>query len=311
MNFFAKIWFYLKYVWGFLTFPCFARKMRKLKKDDETLICLFPHLGDIVYGLSYAKQYKKDTGKKICVYCGNNMEYYVKQYDFIDRIITYDVKSMQTIYVAIFPFVRYMGKNKANKDGVFATVPSTLHFKGLTALEVYRDYIYNVSKNNLSLYPNINTPITSIKNFENVKDKIVILNPYSFSMKVDKKLFETIALSLQNLGFIVYTNCIPKFGQQPIKGTLVFDAKIPETYSVIENIACFISLRSGICDMAASGKGNLFVIYANNIHKREYFSVKELRSTNVCEEFYGGKKDILRIVRSVDNFIDNVVNKNK
>lgn len=275
-----------------------------MKEDDEVIVCLFPHLGDIVYGLSYAEQFKKETGKKICVYCGENMLSYLKNYPFIDRIITYNTKSLEPIYVAIFPFIRYMGKNKYNKDGIIATVPTKMHFKGLTALEVYRDYVYNVKEDSLSLYPVISPMIQSIENFESIKNKMIIINPYSFSMKTDIKLFEAIAKNLTEQGYIVYTNCMEKFGQKCIKGTKVFDVPILETYSIVNEIAMFISVRSGIVDMLSSGSGKLFIIYSSGQHVREYFSVKELNPTNTQEEYYKNAKDTTRILNSLNSFLN-------
>ena len=295
-----------RFAWATITFPHFLRKMRKQKQDDEVIICLFPHLGDIVYGLSYAEQYKKETGKKICVFCSSNLEYYVREYKFIDRIILYDATSLDQVYVACFPFLRYGHTRGKNPDGIIATVPDTNHFKGMTALEVYRDCIYNVQKDKLSLYPPQDVPVSAIDDFDNIKDKVVLINPYSFSHGKSDEMFECMAEELKKRGYIVYTNVMNVLNQQPIKGTLPFDCHMFEKYTVVNKISLFISTRSGMLDMMASSQGNLLTIYIKKPKKRDYFSVKELRSEGVREICWQSKKDTPRVIKLMNNFLDEI-----
>lgn len=310
MKFFSNLKMGLRYAWASITLPHFVHKMRKQKKDDEVIICLAPHLGDIVYSMLYAEQYKKENGKKICVFCADNLIDYIKKYNFIDRIITFPRNSLNFEYVSCFPFLRYMKRKKGNFDGIIATMPSACEFKGLNVVEIYRDYIFNVKHDVYNLYPREICEVNAIENFEQNKDKIVILNPYSFSHKTNLKLFEDIAKSLQERGYIVYTNVITKLNQKVVKGTLPFDTNIYEIYSIVDQIPLFVSVRSGILDMNCSGNGNLFALYFKNKSKRHYFSIKYLHK-NSQEYFWNSKKDNQKVVNAINMYLDEIENKNK
>lgn len=292
--------------------------MRKQKNDDEVIICLFPKMGDSVYGLAYAEQYKKETGKKICVLCVENLVSFINEYKFVDRVITYKKRSLTNAYVQMFSLVRMHNKKRIKRDGLIANVPPMLFYKGLTCLEVYRDYIYQVKEDIYNLYPRIIEPITCIPDFEKNKDKIVIINPYSFSQKINYGLYENIAKTLKKKGYIVYTNVIKSLGQKVIAGTLAFDSNnMFEVYSIMEKIPLVVSVRTGMLDMIASGNSNIFAVYYNKqIANR--FSIKELRqkcenleNKNTCEVIYRKNKDKKLILEKFENFLAEIENKNK
>lgn len=311
MSFWRKIkhWLYIgaNYAGAFLTFPCFLHRLRKQKRDDEVIIALFAHYGDVVYGMLYAEQYHKETGKKISVYCGENVAHMMKKYPFVDRVLTYRPHTLEQFRVILFAPVRYNTIKKENKDGIIATVPPQHDFRGRAAVEVYRDLIYKVQEDKKTLYVPDTVPITSIPDFESKKDRIIVINPYSFSHSCNKDLFEKLVVTLQNKGYIVYTNAVAKFGQQPIKGSLPLDCSVEELYAIVNQIPLFISVRSGILDVMASGQGNLFALYFKRNHwMRTYFPLRDLRPNNVYDAIWFKKADTPRVIHRIETVLQEI-----
>lgn len=300
-----------KFAAAAITYPMFLRRLRKQKRDDEIIITLFAHIGDVIYGMSYAEQFKRETGTKICVYCCETFVNMVKSYSCVDRIITYRKGSVAEYTVTYFPDMRYAWARKENYDGIIATIPPKNYFKGRTALEVYRDHIYKVKSDKKSLYTPQTVEVKSIPDFEANKDKIVVLNPYSFSHGYNRKLFEAIVSELKSMGYIVYTNAVPKFGQKAIKGSLTLDSSVEELHSIVQQIPLFLSVRSGIIDLMCNSKCNLFALYVRQAWMRNYFSIRELTSYseyegNTEEAVWLNKKDTPRVINRIKDFLNKV-----
>lgn len=304
MSFLKKFKFYSSFIWGAITLPCFIRRMRKLKRDDEVVVCLLPTFGDTVYAMLFLEQFKKENNKKICVYCAAESKFFVEKYTFIDRIVTYKRNSLEDVRVRIFPFMRFMKKDKRNKDGVYPIAPSSLEFKGLSALEAYRDEIFRVKKDVRNYYPSVEAEIKSIPNFEEIKDKIVVINPYSSTHRNKMKVYERIAKELKEDGYIVYSNVVTRLNQKPIPNTLPLDVGIFELRSIVNEIPLFISTRSGIMDFLVSGTGNLFAIYFINI--RHFFTLKDVRSEKIFEFRWVNKKSTERLITNIKMFLNKI-----
>ncbi len=292
---------------AFLSFPLLLRRLRKQKRDDEVIIALFPHFGDVVYGMLYAEQYHKETGTKVSVYCGDNVAHMMKKYPFVDRVITYRKNSLEQFRVILFSPLRYATIKKENYDGIIATVPPKHHFRGRAVVEVYRDLIYKVQEDKMALFIPDTVPITSIPDFESKKDRIIVINPYSFSHGYNRELFEKLVVALRGKGYIVYTNAVAKFGQQPIKGSLPLDCSVEELYAIVNKIPLFISVRSGILDVMVSGQGNLFALHFKRNHwMRTYFPLRDLRPNNVYDAVWFKKADTPRVIHRIETVLQEI-----
>ncbi len=314
MNFFQKlgktIAFNCKFVLAIVTFPLFLRRLRAQKRDNEVIIFPLAHLGDTIYAMMYVLQFKCETGKKICIYCCENVLNIIKKYSCVDRIITFKKNSLEECYVRCFSIFRYIGIKKENRDGLIATNPRRSFFKGKSIIEVYRDRVYKVNLDKKELFcPNV-VDVKTIPNFEKDKDKIIVINPYSFSQKRNRRLFEKIVSELNLMGYIVYTNVVQKLGQTAIKGTQALDCSLDELYSIVQQIPMFLSVRSGVIDYMAGGKGNIFAIYIKEVTMKNYYSLQELTSFNdysgrVDEFAWMGKKDTNWVINRIKNFLQN------
>ncbi len=300
MSFFKKLgrWtvFIGKFIVAILTFPIFLRRVRRQKRDDEVIIFPLAHIGDTIYAMMYVAEFKRETGKKIHICCCENVLHIVKRYSCVDEITTFKKFSLKECYVRCFSIFRYIGIRKENRDGLYPTNPRRSFFRGKTIIEIYRDKIFKVQADNRELLVPEIVPIKSIPNFEENKDKIIVLNPYSYSQIPNKKLYKTIVKELNDLGYIVYTNAVARLGQKAIKGSLMLDCSPDELYSIVQEIPLFLSMRSGIIDYVVGGKANIFAIYTMLPSMKNFYSVKEL----TCYDKYKGKVDEFVWIRNSD-----------
>lgn len=285
-----------KIVATYLTMPIFINKIKKLKQDDECLITLFPHYGDIVYGMLYAKQHKIETGLKTVVLCSEKDVKFVKNYDYIDKIIAYKDNSLTAEYVANLS----LKPKQMKKYNILTTVPNRLCFKNKSAKEVYKDVIYTVKEDNIQLLTLPKTQVASIENFDKLKSKIVVLNPYSASMRINKKYFQILADILNQKGFIIYTNVVKK--QKPLNGTLPLRCSVLELYSILDQIFAFVSIRSGIVDLALSSNAKVFCLVPKK-WAIDYFNLYELKTENVFQMYVKNKKQEKELIENFEKFI--------
>ncbi len=293
-----KIAFY--YVIAIFTYPFFKNKLKKLIKDEnEVIITVTPHWGDIIHGLLYIDQFKKETGKKVTVYVDERFKEYVELYN-VDKIITYKTSYLKNMYV-FYACVNEWYSKKGNRK-IIATPPAYAFFKGHSMKEVMRDFVYKV-KHDVPSFPNFKEQqITSIPDFEQNKDKIIVFNPYSNSTKSTFKICQAIADSLKDEGYILYTNVIGK--QKVLKGTLPLRCSMYEFNTIAQKIKMFVSVRSGIVDTLYNTNAKVFIIYNHYKWFRNFYSVKNIRTKNV-QEIYEKGKNINRVLNVFYDFLEN------
>lgn len=285
--------------------PSFYKKIKKLRKEDETLIVLVGKFGDVVYGMLYARQLKKETGRKIAVYCSEKYVKIVQEYDCVDRIITYPGTEFYTKRVYTLCGLNSAFKKYKKTQDVIITIPHPPFYFDLSVKEVYRDIFFNVKHDEIQLFEFKKiTKVTAIKDFENKKDKIVVMNPYANSLvKNSVKALQPVADMLVKNGFIVYTNVIKD--QKPLENTLPLDCSVEELFSICQNCKAFISIRSGIADLLLATKCFMFVLYLKKKNIRKAHSLKELRKNNIEEYYVKNEKHTDKLIKVV---YDNVVN---
>ena len=282
---------------AFLTYPFYKHKIKKQIGENETLITLTPRWGDIVHGLLYLDEYKREYDKKIVCLVDEKYIDFAKCFN-IDKIITYKHDSLTTKYVIISTYLEWINKKK--KNNYLASPPSYFAFRGFDTREVMRDYVFNVAHDKPS-FPNFPTSeITSIPDFEKNKDKIIIFNPYSGTQQKLVKLCQKIADTLVNSDYILYTNVVGK--QAPLKNTLPLNCSMFEFHEIAPQVKMFVSIRSGIVDILYNTNAKILVLYSGFKWWRPYHSVKNIRTTNI-EELY--VKDADKACKVFSDFLNN------
>lgn len=304
-----KIWFeFLKKlprsIWAYITLPLFVKKFKKNRKENEVIISLYSHFGDVVYGMLYAKEYKKETGLNIVVYCDEKLQSFVENYDCIDRILTYKSNTLQHSYVEVMP-LRF---KKMKKHGIIATIPMAKNIKTQTAKSTYKKEVYGVKEDKIELITLKGDKITSISDFEKNKNKIVVLNPFSNSICAScVSPMEKLVEILNSKGYICYTNVVGK--QKPLNGTLPLKCKVEELYSILNEIPLFVSLRSGIVDTMLNTKCNMFVITSKYKKYYKWFDLYELRTRDIKTVFLKNERQTDNLILEFNEFLTEIEKK--
>ncbi len=234
-------------------------------KHKGDVIVLTQHIGDDVYGLAFIHEFKKYRKKHLTLIGASTRkrlyEYYSEDYDELALINPKSTK--WEIYQQIHTSRRTI--KLARRFLIFSSFPyrwiPIAQNDGRNALTIIRDDMLQLPNTCKHISPNFSSEkITTIHCFDNLHNKIVILNPYSASMdEPDFSLFEEIAKMLIGMGFIVYTNVIGD--QSEIKGTRPLRCSLYEFYAICNKVPLVVSVRSGILDLCISSKTNFMVYY--------------------------------------------------
>jgi hypothetical protein len=94
--------------------------------------------------------------------------------------------------------------------------------------------------------------------------RTVILAPNSSSQRnIYAGLWQCIADTLGSRGFTVATNCGPK--ESAIPGTVALDISLSELYAAVELAGYLITARSGVCDLCATAKTAMHILWADQV----------------------------------------------
>lgn len=140
----------------------------------------------------------------------------------------------------------------------------------------------------------VERPVTIIKDFEAIKDRMAILNPYSNSaFEADFELFEKSSKFMTEKEFLCYTNVIKE--QRSIEETQELRCTIRQLYDIACGIPYIISIRSGILDFLAPSNINMFALYENCSERLEdMYHVTSWNCKGKIEELYMRNADDAR-----------------
>ena len=235
------------------------------KREDEVYVLLTYNIGDDVYGLSYVRSLKEKYHEPLTIFCRRDRQRLVESYDgSYDHIESLERSSKGWNEIWAISNSKYLIR-KAINNKIFPVLP--FHYiplgldDGRTELDYIRTNLFNLDISSVIQYPSLpEIPITSIENFENIKQRIVVINPYSLSM--DSSMFgfyNKISSFLSSEGYLVYTNVVGE--QKALDHSQPLNCSIYEFYSICDKIPLVISTRTGLMDLCISAKTKFFVFY--------------------------------------------------
>ena len=184
------------------------------------------------------------------------------------------------------------------KRGVYMTLPIAKRKGNLDAIRQQRLTVFHLDENAPITYHGLTKgKVNSIDNLDIIKDKVVIINPYSTTMRyVTMTLYEKLCDILISHGYKVYTNIVGD--QKPVEGSEPLQCSIEELYSIACNIPLIVSVRSGILDLLVNTNINMFVLYENVTKSRcyDFYRLNAWHCQGVVEEIYISNKKILEQV---------------
>ena len=265
------------------------------KQDNEIVLVIRHGMGDLLYGMSMIDGVlKKFPDKKILIIANRKYKEVIESYPANDRII-FKLQEYTKSYMrkqANFMFFKGLPEKGWSKD-VIDCIPR--HYQVMLGYLIdsprFIGTIYRLRRNIFDLPDD--TPIRyhgfkpdksliSIPDFEAIKHKIVLINPYSNSMIYTKSIYEEIVGELNRRGYVVFTNVVGE--QKAVEGSLPLRCDLKEIYSIACNIPLVVSVRSGFLDLLATSGVNIFAIYDRAEYS--YFScpLHEWKSSGRVEE---------------------------
>lgn len=237
------------------------------KRPNSTVFITSYAVGDLVYAMACLEAWRKiNPEKKIVLIADPNKKEIIESYSCFDEVLYYgrNTKLGEEILVHlngswIYSFV---GRNR----GIYNTIPAQIYGRrsGRNNLELLKEYLRLPRESQITLPHPRKVQIIAIPDFEKIKNKIVIINPYSSSKTICfcVELLSMIIEKLKGKGFCVYSNIVGE--QKPLSGTYPLRCGLLEMYSIADEIPLVVSVRSGIMDWLVSTNSKKFVIYGGN-----------------------------------------------
>lgn len=276
----------------FFTLFYFSFWVLKLKKR-ERLIIAYESMGDTCYALSFNRFLQK---KYICYFIVSEKQKKMIELSYSQipsrKLLFYENDSFKRRIVLTL-MQSHLLSSLFSKHKVWVMYPTVYSKMSERIIKDFRgiiaEKILQVETSEGITYPNYpKIKINKIKEWDLIRGKVIVCNPYSTSMDINPMFWEKLAELLIEKGYIVYTNIIQ--GQEAIKGTRPLDCSIFEMATICNGIPLMVSIRSGIIDYVINTTCNKFIIY-NNLDQQDQknqnmFSIYNLDSwqkDNICQ----------------------------
>ena len=273
----------------------FVHKFFHIHKEGR-MIWVYPHIGDMVYGLLPLPALEETTGHQYIIIGNKKYEALYKGFAGVEQVI---LLSEHDLWRFAYCNLGYLGKKyiyKRISKGYFITNDFEFYKKqypplvGETLVAYTQRVIYKVRILQFKL-PRFNRS-TVLKNTI-ITQNAIIISPYAQSVQpIPTQIFEDMAAILSKNDYIVFTNCGPT--EKPINGTSRLACSLEELYEFAPRAKAFIGLRSGICDLLALTKLKMYIFY-NNYPLGEFASLREY-SQNIVEFYNNDFKKYTEII---------------
>jgi len=288
-----------------------------IKKKNQVVLAPTFAIGDLLYLLSFLQSMDSWTiekDKKILFYVSDRYKDVLETFDKPNsRIEFVFLKHCGFMHLFLLMTGGCKKHPKLNafskKSGILMPIPNiyNIFFDKKNKPNGTRHQlsaILNMPLTPISLHDLASIPVKKIEHFEQLKHRICILNPYSYSMYTPKSLFDVLASELRKCNFIVYTNVVGE--QKEIEGTIPLRCDLQELYSIAKEIPLIVSLRSGILDFLVPSKINMFVIYGK--WKLDYiqdvdYTMEEWKTQGAYREVSTKSTTNEEIVRDLQTFL--------
>lgn len=284
----------------------------KQKAPDEIYLISFWHMGDCVYAMSSTEAMLKHYPDKKFVVIGNSKCEHIfssyKSYDPQGRIRFRLFPPKDEVKVIYLMHDSRLIKESFTHEILFARGFEELLSENANFGTVHqiRQHTFKLPEDSPITYHRLpRVPVTSIKDFESIKHKTVIIAPYSLSMGVTMEIYNNLCTELLKRGYVVFTNVVED--QEVVAGSQPLRCSIDELYSIACEIPLIVSVRSGILDLLAPSDINMFVVYeTEDVNCINFVSLKEWECKGkVHEELVTpAQRDTVHLLEAFRSFLD-------
>lgn len=233
--------------------------------NADVVIVTPDKMGDLLYLLSFLNGFiRENEGKKVLVLGNISKELFFTNYRIPQNntILIEDAdewEKLQSLLENRFIF------RKAWKENFIFSSPlslvSFLYVKPWTYIGLQKK-ILRLKKSTKPAFPIVqHSYIKSIDNFDQICDRIIVINQYSNSSRVPEECFDYLSTILTNKGYIVYSNVVG--AQKAAKCARPLNCSFEELHEICSRSLLVISARSGVVDFVLSDVKRMAVIYSS------------------------------------------------
>lgn len=263
----------------------YVKRFFKRNKND-TLIWIYPHIGDMFYGLLYVSRFREEYNVRNIKLIGNKK--YESMYRCFTGIDSFAMLPEKDVWRFAYSSCGYFTKKliyEYIRNNKFYTNDFRFMEKLFDpkenegCLNYTKRVVYRLQSESQFIKPNI--PERYIEGFD--YDKMIIISPYAKSIKsIDTDFFDILVRELLKKGYDVYTNVSGE--EKEIYGTKRLDCNLFDLYNYARLAKGFIGLRSGVCDLIAMTNIPMYILF-NDYSLGHFATLQEYREGIV--EFYG------------------------
>lgn len=301
-----KFWLEEKYESEMLVLQRGAAIYDEIKGDKKLVIFPTSALGDMFIGGLYLYNYREEieTGR-IRIIIASKATYKVTQLFGLEDVAVMISKDQMD---ALTKFVLFHG---TMKDYVYSWMLAEIaSYKKNTFPQYWAKYIFRLSNNYQMKFPPIWDKRIREKDLIDkglVKGRSIILAPYANSIcELPWQFWEFLTRELRKENYFVFTNIVGN--QKPVCGSTGIEIPLQQTGNYLEFAGCFISLRSGLCDIAGHAKCKKIIIFRNekstsHSSEIEFFDLhSENEATDAIQYIYDDL-DLHKNINRIRNFL--------
>lgn len=233
----------------------------EINEDKKLVIFPTSALGDMFIGGLYLYNYRKEieTGRIRIIIASKSIYKVTQLFGLEDVAIMISKDQMD----ALTKFVLFHG---TMKDYVYSWMLAEIaSYKKNTFPQYWAKYIFRLGNNYQMKFPSIWDKRIREKDLIDkglVKGRSIILAPYANSIcELPWQFWEVLTRELLKQGYFVFTNIAAN--QKPVHGSIEIEIPLQQIGNYLEFAGYFVSLRSGLCDIAGHAKCKKVVIFRN------------------------------------------------
>lgn len=270
-------------------------------KKEERLVVFLSALGDMFAGGLYLYEYEKKLGSEVKVVVASQGVYKIAQLFNIKNVVMISESEMDDL-------IKYIFFQESGDEDLCTCINSLdimAIYKKIPFPRFWAKYYFKLEDGYQMIFPSIWSETVEEKLLTEkgiVKKKTVVLAPYANSIEeLPIQFWACLAEKLLVMNYYVLTNVIGN--QKPVKGTKGIEIPLNQIGNYLEYAGYFISLRSGLCDVAGQSLCKKIVIFRDRefsdyCSQMEFFDLKT----------DGIAKDVIQMTYDDNDFFENINN---
>jgi hypothetical protein len=213
--------------------------------NQNVVIAYGPAMGDLLFSLAYFNSITSESLETVLI-CSERSKWICELFMLTNtKILAKSSKVLEHLAIAVEPSIHHRIYSMFCKRNLYIVNANAylkeMHENNYLLVDLLKNEVFKCDAQ-------IQRPIVpSVKVNVDIPQNSVLLS-FSYSAKAeDINEWETLAMTLNKLGYTVFCNCETN-EDAPIKGTESLVLTMIEVYNIAPKFTCFIGMRSGFFD---------------------------------------------------------------